>query len=644
MSGTDFKPRKSSLKKSKPTEVMRGAPGELQRVSVQIYTKPNLPPLIVEPAKNHIKHSLFCEPLSADQSTPNRGIPRRRYSNRRRSSRASSMTSTSPLIDLITPDSDVGRILPSPVHERPGLSVPPKAKLQRLNVPSSISTQPPTDLDLLTSPGGDTVSPLPDKTRFSNVSPRLAEFPTTQSLRSVSPTLARSNSTGTVVPPYSPPPMKSMFPEYDPTRPLQEQHYYPTARSPTPTLPNEKISKLGGPVEQVQTLQRLDSGVALVEGYEHIPRANSDDLLAIWNASCGIFPVPGRKVQLGLLQPRDQGTSLAVGTAQGEKLYSMDKACVPASSRQSKTPKQLFIKKHRPQDQTAPPSPVAQLALPEADKSNKDRESDVVSIFPQMAAVNAIANVANSPVAASIAYFDPAAKSPEAARLAQDAVAEAQNRHRCELIRTTRKRDSLGAVTATYRLEHPFLGSFAITVTKSTVGRHPRDPRAKISLHHPSATPAAVSAETLVLAFLDFSRDACVIDTPGLLALEGSYIIDTVICALLAVAVIENDAIKAETLTFDAPPKTPLPRPKQNSRTNSRQSSSSGQSKSSSRWSRRDRKKEKFEGEQVDLPIVTRGTLALLGFSFKTAVWVLEAGVKVTAGVVVGISRLASKA
>jgi hypothetical protein len=397
------------------------------------------------------------------------------------------------------------------------------------------------------------------------------------------------------------------------------------------------------PFEQSQGFERVDSAVALVEGYEHIPSANKDDLMAIWNASCGNFPVPGRKVQTGLFQPHGKGTSLAIGNSENELIYSMGKEEMPTKSSEPAPLKQLIIKKHVPQVGRAAPSPVAQMALPDPAKSLKERENDVVTIFPQMAAIKAIEDVANSPMAASIATFDPTANSPEAAMLAKDAVSQAHTMHRCELVRNTRRRDSLGAVTASYRLEHPVLGPFAITVTKSTIGRHSRDPRAKISIHHPSATPAAVAAETLVLAFLDFARDACVIDTPGLLALEGPYIIDTVVCALFAVAVIENDVLMAETLTFAAPPKSPLPLQK-GKPSSSRRSVSSSESKRSSSWFKKDKKAKKpVQDEQVDLPVLTQGALAILGLSFKTAIWVLEAGVKVTAAGVIGISHLAKK-
>ena len=634
-------PRKSSLKKTTNFDAP-AAPGELRGVAVQVNTTPTSPKLVVQPASDHIKHSLFCGPDIKGHTLTTQATTQRQKPARRRASDASSVYS--PLIDMNTPVS---------ASDAPSTGIPdysislrsqsPAGHLQRDHVPANIAVV--ADADTLISPGGDTVSPLPDKQLFFNTSPRQVEFPATKSMRSLSPTLVRSNSVAsTAAPPYSTPAVRSIFPTYDTTRSLQQQDYYPAPRSLTSPIPHDKISNIGTPIEQKQTLKRLDSGVALVEGYEHIPVANSEDLIAIWNASHGIFPVSGRRVQLRLLQPRHRGTTLAVGSSRGDILYSMERDLAAAPLSKDSTPfKQLLISRHNPQFPKSLPASVAKMGLPDAKKVTKDRENDVVTIFPQTAAIQAIETIANSPVAAEIATFDPGATSPAAARLAQDAVSEAHRRYRCELVRTTRKRDSLGAVTASYRLEHPLLSSFAITITKSTDGRHAQDPRAKISLHHPSATPAAVKAETLVLAFLDFARDCCVLDTPGLLALESEYIIDTVVCALLAVAVIENDALMAETLTFDAPPKSPLPLAKQKWKRNSVSTMDGRKGKKLSKKEKKNAANGEFVGEQVDLPLATQGALALLGFGFKTAVFLLETGVKITAGVVIGVSHLATK-
>lgn len=630
------------------------APGELKGVAIQV-TSPSVSSgsPVVGPANDHIKHSLFCDSASSAPGQYVQARPKRHLRTRRRSSASEPSTcsaSGSPPMgsegfDEITPlplNTNFGNAPTSPRRH-------PAAQLKRPNVPAHISVEVLPDEEMMASPNGDKPSPLPTKDCFGPVSPMRSEFPASMSVRSASPTLVRSNSGASISksaksPPQHNAPTRSIFPQYDHTRGIHEQQYYPHGRSPTPTLPSDKVSKLGSPASNRPEFGRFDSAVALVDGYEHIPIGTQHDLIAVFNASSDIFPCAGRKCQLGLHQPYAQGTSLAIGISPDQLLYSMNKVDSSVLYKDSSTQFDLAVNKHNPQATLT--EPVAQMGLPDPARTSKERENDVVTIFPQMAAINAIEAASNSPMAAEIASFDPTASGPEAKRLAQDAVSEARNRYRCELVRATRKRDSLGAVTATYNLEHPYLGTFAITVTKSTAGgRHSRDPRAKISLHHPSATPAAVSAENLILAFLDFARNSCVLDVPGLLALEGPYVIDTVICALLAVAVIENDALMAETLTFDAPPTKPVTVSSPKRKTRNASPESSEDSSNGRRWWGRTKKSKKMvkKEEQVDLPFATEAALGLLGFTFKTAVFVLEVGVKVTAGVIVGATHLARK-
>ncbi len=159
-----------------------------------------------------------------------------------------------------------------------------------------------------------------------------------------------------------------------------------------------------------------------------------------------------------------------------------------------------------------------------------------------------------------------------------------------------------------------------------------REPRAKISIHHPSATPAAIAADTLVLAFLDFSRDACVLDLPALLALDSLYIIDTTITALFAVAAIENSLLQSETMTFDPPPKQA---------SHSEQKSSQLKRKKSERWAKRssrviDKVQAELIGQPADVGAPVQGAIKFIGFSLKTAAYVLDAGVRV-------VVRLANK-
>jgi hypothetical protein len=303
----------------------------------------------------------------------------------------------------------------------------------------------------------------------------------------------------------------------------------------------------------------------------------------------------------------------------------------------------LAIRRHRPRAAAA--TPIAQINLPHASPAGPGGLT-ATDIFPHPAAVHAMERLSQAV----------GADSPELASLQEQTLADARRRHACTLFRRTRRSDqSSGVVVASYILGHPTLGDFPIEVTKSSSGVPAIIPKAKISLHHPSATPAAIAAGTLNLAFLDFARDACVLDIPGLVALGNQYLPDTVVCALFAVAAIENDALVAESIVFDAPPQTPI------QPVGSRKSLAKSKRESHfSTKSRKDKYKKKgslkskkgsnalettgFVGaEEVKLPLLARGTIAVLGVTVKTAVFVLQTSFKVTAGVVVGVSHLATK-
>lgn len=421
--------------------------------------------------------------------------------------------------------------------------------------------------------------------------------------------------------------MRSMFPQYDSSKPLSHQHYFP--RAPAQRLPSDMISKAASPVER-PAFQRFDSALALAHGNEQVPAADTSDILAIWSASNDIAPKHARRIQIGLHRTAGDET-LAVGLSAQHPLFSIRKASPQSPTQTRKQAKHFAVEKHAPRDGAL--VPVARLALPEGRPTMVNPAENPVATFPQAAAVNAIEAASKSPAAAEIATFDPSARSPEAARLAQDAVAEAQRRYGCHLSRKAKKRDSLGAVTAAYDLEHPALGPMAITVCQSGRSGIPQAPKVKISLHHTTATAAAVAAETLVLASLDFGNNTCVLDLPGLLALNCRYLLDTIMTALFAVSSLEHiNTSTMETLTFAPPPKSPFVE----DRTHGKRSAKAVESR---KWYKRssraiDRVQKELVGQPADVGKPIQAAVALLGFTAKSAVFVLEAAVKVTAGTV----------
>lgn len=645
-SSSSSMPRKSSFRRNK-AEDMPNAAGEvnLKGVAFQVVSSPRT--MQVNPASEAIRDSLFGQPnvagapdveasSTADSDSSPKSSLDRKLRTRRRSSPLVGVASNS---SDRPRDGDEDQLAPLPSNTHFGTISSPKrsraSHLKRSSIPSDIAVShhvnvPSTPIDEI-----DELSPLPDRTCFQSATPQ-SQTERSGPLRAGSPASFKTARS----PGYSSP-MRSMFPQYDPSKPMDRQSYYPTScASPPPAYLSDNVSKLGSPLDSPR-LKRYDSAVGLVAGYEHIPLAAHADMEALWRASQEEFPIAGRKVKFGLYQSSSNGKALAVGTSHEDLIYTLEREHSASSIAKTYT-----IQKHCPFAPST--SPVAQFAPPACSPTKQPGKEakESTAIFPQAAAVDAIESIVHSREAQHIAAFDPTAQSPEAVRLAQSAVAAAHRNYSCALTKKRRERDSLGAVTAAYDLCHPTLGTCAVTVTKSfsATAAAPTGPRAKISLHHPSATPAAVEADTLNLAFLDFAHDACVLDVPGLVALDSPYVCDTVLSALLAVAVIENDALVGETVAFEPPPRAPV-----KGGAERRAASAGGSSRAKGLFGGKKAKRKKGEvpprlavEEQVELPGLAKGALKVVEFGFKASAWVIVTGLKVGVEVVgFGVRRIA---
>jgi hypothetical protein len=344
--------------------------------------------------------------------------------------------------------------------------------------------------------------------------------------------------------------------------------------------------------------------VNVTNGYEGIPVATAADLLTIWHASTTSSPPTGRKVQLRLNQPPGPNMSLTLGT-EDTILYTMQASHSNAQHDPNEAPADLNIVKSCPSSTL--PMPVSQLSLP-PNSAKPTATTPPTTLFPHQAALDAIQTAATTPLAAAIAATDPTGSSPAAARLAQNAVAQAQRQHTATIRRSARHRS---AGTAEYTLSHSSLGAIAITVSPAG-----REHKAKILLHHPRATPAAVSSRTLALLTLDFAAGVCILDTPSLLALDEPYILDVAVSAVLAVAVLENEICAREMVEFEPPP------------TITTYALESGlKSASVGRKAKRVEKKKRALESGKERGLV-RETVGLVGLGVKGAVWLMGAGLK----------------
>ncbi|KAK5117967.1 hypothetical protein LTR62_004011 [Meristemomyces frigidus] len=609
---------------------------ELRGLALQVTAGPNTPPRI-QPSASAFKHSLFCEPPTSPDSTERSSpsIPQRRQA-RRLSSKPASLSERMP--DNLQAGGEQDDVSPLPVSVDFGTGGKVhRSRSKRLRQPlvSTMPILPPYQPSQQIVPDCDQLSPLPEKSRFSPTSPKSSEFPVSRPLqpeessRDVS-SMSRTTHRSTTASPLN----RSIFPQYDPARRLERQSYYPTHHAYAQALPSDKISKIGSPIEK-QYSQRFDSAVSLSNDYEQVPCAVESDFLYLNSPSTGHLPHTGRKVQLGLYQPIGQGTSLLVGLSAEQPVFSLVRSDTAAPPQKGETVMCWGVE--QTMTMTGIPQTLTQLEVDCAPLSRTKPGPGPTTIFPQTAASQAVRTAANSPEGLAIATFDPAAGSIEAARMAQDAVELAHQRYECRLVRTTRKRDSVGAVTAAYGLEHPMLGAMTVSVSKSYKSPTSREPRAKIAIHHPSATPAAIKAENLVLASLDFAHDACVIDLPALLALDSDYMIDTAISALFAVAAIENSMLQTEAVNFAPPPTAPFTSDKLSKK-------ALKEAKKSARFSKRSSKvidsiSKELVGQPADVGRPVQGAVALIGFGLKTAIYVLEAGVRIGVRVVGHVGR-----
>ena len=398
-----------------------------------------------------------------------------------------------------------------------------------------------------------------------------------------------------------------MFPEYDPNLPLSQQAYYPAENLPRPSL--ERTAKY-----RHQTLADLPSPTSPT------PAAGLSQLQALWNAASGQNGVfYSEKIKLTM--HRDEigvgstATEVRFGSREGRTLYSVSPS--DASS-------ELTVRRHHPARTGI--VPVAQL---DVTALQKDAKSET-TIFPQQAALNALEAAATTHRANAIAQYDPRASSPQAAQLAFDAVSEAKAQESCQLVRIPQGATAYGVEEHSYELRHGRAGTFTISVdgtfdfaTKSN---------AKICLHQPTSTEKALTKPPKLIC-LDLSTETLEVDVASFRRLPSKHMIDSAVCAVLAVAFTESKFAesKAKAETFAAPPTTAK-----------KEKAMSKMKKSGWRRSKKIGKKEGAD-ETEKLPSVTRGILFLLGFSFEAIVWLLGLGVKVLSKVVVCASGIVSK-
>jgi len=321
----------------------------------------------------------------------------------------------------------------------------------------------------------------------------------------------------------------------------------------------------------------------------------------------------------------------------------------------------------------------------------------ITNITPIIATLHSLDCAAKTKEAHTLALVDPRATSPAAAKLAERAVADAIARESCTLAWTrTCPR------TGKYELHHPSLGVFRVVVEGDVKAafEYPNSARGptSISITNPfaSLTPRSACSSSssrssrggesismsstapfhrkadstggrdqAILARLDLHQDTLYIDAEQIQQLGNIYLVDTCVSALLSVAAAESQRPEDPGLIFAAPPpsahilgsnsKAKKKAAKIAAAAEAKAAKKTAAAAAAASGSKKRRTLTNGESmdlslvgiqhlaDEDDLPRLTRGILNVLGLSFKTLVWLLGVGVKLTAHMVIGMSKVVSK-
>jgi hypothetical protein len=566
-------------------------------------------------------------------------------------------------------------------------------------------------------------------------------------------------------------PMRSMFPVYDPTVPLTRQPYHPTQASPT-QIPRAQISRSPYSSESYVPHSNVPSNSSSAPPPPKPFFTPSNLLDNLWLATNGQEEPSIQIYTLRMHRATAANPTITFGTTPSLPFYSLAQSNLAGSHDVPSIMNELLVQRHHPtQPRVLPIAHLDLIAPPSLDNGvfNPQMQEDttlLTSIYPKLAALQALDAAANSPAASRLALSDPGAQSPAAQRLAEDVLAGTAQRECCALAWTRDNPQQQANPWAqhmpsegSYQLHHPTLGTFPISIegdcsvintpstrpvtafyghnmpmTPQSIARKPAcitllnpyvlsptTPRTNafsplpppprmdgLGINRPtSMTPSEMSvgqlptttdatADDAMLARLDFTNDALILNLGALTRFGNPFIVDVITSTLLAVAVAEatrgRKARNHSQENFEPPPPSFLlthqkedtakafkdsfvegfqgfggksTRPPLSGKglkkfasslksTTTRGGSEDtsfdkdielgewyGQDKHTKAKETRSEKKAKRKGgeDESRLPFVARAVITILTFAFKTVVFVLKIAIKVIAGVVVMITR-----
>ena len=566
-------------------------------------------------------------------------------------------------------------------HQQQAKTLSPASAYQQRRVASPTPTEKSQFGRIVTSPESSRRAPSP---AFSEARSQKGAIP---AAHVGSPDLSSSSTY------FAPPPIRSIFPEYDFTKPLAQQQYRPVGMVPE-SIPMQIISK---PPYSPEAVGGFDS--AAREPY-FTPAAQ---LASLWDAANGSMDRTSPQLFTLQVQSDDGGKSpksskspkskakrkrsqIAIGPSGTHGFYtiSMEDHSRTDDFLDASQETEVFVLRNHPTQPTSlpvahinitppphlstitrhhlsmpppahfPGSPNPSVSSPTfAPVQQHEAVYLVTTIFSKLAALKALEDAASSPAAVRIAQLDPNATSPAAAQLAEHAVRDAEDRESSDLLWVA---SSSGGK---YQLRHPQFGILPIKIEGNVSNRFtPGDmksagpgrssEKARIAVYPPE-NPNPLGIQRIdSLASLDLISGALTLDAAAMQDLGSPFLIDTLATALFAIAAAESRRGADPAMDFAAPPITAFGDSK------SKGKSRGGKEKAPSVKKLKAKAKEVIQDTPVDfdleaqtknkeLPKATRSLLSLVGLGLKLVVWLLQFGVKILVRVIVALSNRHTK-
>lgn len=268
-----------------------------------------------------------------------------------------------------------------------------------------------------------------------------------------------------------------MFPVYDPTVPLTNQAYRPSQASPT-HIPRAQISRSPYSPETYVPHSNIRANNSAASVPQPKPFFTPSHLLDnLWTATNGQDQPSIQIYTLRMHRATAANPTITFGTTPSLPFYSLAQSNLASGNDVPSIMNELLIQRHHPtQPRVLPVAHLDLIAPPSLDTSSFDPQQQepttlLTSIYPKLAALQALDAAANSPAASHIAFTDPGAQSPAAQRLAEDVLAGAAQRECCALAWTRDDPTQQANPWAkhipsegSYQLHHPTLGTFPVKV------------------------------------------------------------------------------------------------------------------------------------------------------------------------------------